>query len=288
MRMSGLIKDHPTNLVALGDLHSPPVILTLVGLFTTLICISLNIPAALFIGMVVTGIIAYLTGQLHFDKGFIAVPSIPEPIVLNPIQAVSDVIQFGLYGAVFSFLLVTLFDTTGTFLGVSKQAGLTKGDETPNSSRAMLSDSIASLVGSIFGTSPTSAYIESASGVTAGGRTGFTAVVVAIMFAICAFFSPLMGSLTGVAAITSPALIIVGSMMISHVRYLNWDHYEESFPAFLVILSMPLTSSIATGISLGFITYPIMKVLKGKWKEVHPLIYVFAVLFVIQLIFVPH
>ncbi|SFJ45686.1 NCS2 family permease [Thermoflavimicrobium dichotomicum] len=288
MRMSGLIKDHPTNLVALGDLHSPSVILTLIGLFITLICMSLNIPAALFIGMVGTGIIAYLTGQLQFSKGFVAVPSLPEPVVINPIQAVSDVIHYGLYAAVFSFLLVTIFDTTGTFLGVSKQAGLVKDGKTPNSSRAMLSDSIATLVGSVFGTSPTSAYIESASGVAAGGRTGLTAVVVAGLFAISAFFSPLIGAVTSIAAITSPALIIVGSLMISHVRHLDWDRFEESFPAFLVILSMPLTSSIATGIALGFISYPILKILKRQWKEVHPLVYIFAVLFVIQLIFMPH
>jgi adenine/guanine/hypoxanthine permease len=288
LRLSGLVKDHPTNLVTLGDLHSPSAVLTLIGLAVTLACIALNIHGALFIGMVVTGIIAFATGQLTFDKGFFSVPEVPHLLIWNPVDAVTDVAQYGLYAVVFSFLLVTLFDTTGTVLGVAKQAGLMEGNKLPRAERTILADSIATLIGSMFGTSPTSAYIESASGVAAGGRTGVTAVVVAVLFAISAFFAPLVGAVSGISAITAPSLIIVGSLMISHIRHLDWDRFEESFPAFLVILSMPLTSSIATGIALGFISYPLMKLLKGQWKEVHPLISVFAVLFVLQLVFVPH
>jgi AGZA family xanthine/uracil permease-like MFS transporter len=287
LRLSGLVKAHPTNLVTLGDLHSPSVILTLIGLAVTLACISLNIHGALFIGMIVTGIIAFATGQLTFDKGFFSVPEVPHLLIWNPVDAVMDVWHYGLYAVVFSFLLVTLFDTTGTVLGVAKQAGLMEGNKLPRAERTILADSIATLIGSMFGTSPTSAYIESASGVAAGGRTGVTAVVVAVLFAISAFFAPLVGAVSGIAAITAPSLIIVGSLMISHIRHLDWDRFEESFPAFLVILSMPLTSSIATGIALGFISYPLMKLLKRQWKEVHPLIYVFAVLFVLQLVFLP-
>jgi adenine/guanine/hypoxanthine permease len=288
MRLSGLIKAHESNLVALGDLHSPSVILTLIGLALTLILMSLNVPGALFVGMILTGIIAFFTGQLTFAKGFVSMPPIPEPVVLNPIQAFTDVIGHSLYAVVFSFLLVTLFDTTGTVLGVAKQAGLMKGNKLPNSEKAMFADSAATLVGSMFGTSPTSAYIESAAGVTAGGRTGLTAIVVAILFALSAFFSPLVGAVSGISAITAPALIIVGSMMLSHVRHLDWDKFDESFPAFLVILSMPLTSSIATGIALGFISYPLMKIFKREWKAVHPLVYIFAVLFILQLVYLPH
>ncbi|MRG29156.1 solute carrier family 23 protein, partial [Laceyella tengchongensis] len=154
--------------------------------------------------------------------------------------------------------------------------------------RTILADSLATLIGSIFGTSPTSAYIESASGVATGGRTGLTAVVVALLFAVSAFFSPLIGAVSGLSAITAPALIVVGSLMMGHVAHIKWDRIDEAFPAFLVILSMPLTSSIATGIALGFVSYPLMKLCKGEGKQVHPLVYVFAVLFLFQLVYLPH
>jgi AGZA family xanthine/uracil permease-like MFS transporter len=289
LRLTGLITDHPANLVTLGDLHSPSVVLALIGLAATLIFLSLNVNGALFFGMIVTGAIACFTGQLSFDKGVVSVPSLPEGlIVANPIHAFSDVVQYGLYAVVFSFLLVTLFDTTGTVLGVSKQAGLLVDNKLPRAERALFADSVATLAGSVFGTSPTSAYIESATGVAAGGRTGVTALVVAVLFGISAFFSPLVSSVSGISAITAPALIVVGSLMVSSVRHIDWEEMDESFPAFLVIVSMPLTSSIATGIALGFISYPLMKVLKGKWRMAHPLMYVFALLFAYQLAFLPH
>jgi adenine/guanine/hypoxanthine permease len=289
LRLSGLVQAHPTNLVTLGNLHSPSAILTLIGLAITLICLALNINGALFIGMLGTGIIAWLLGKLSFAKGIVAVPKLPHTLVIhNPVNTFADVVHHGLYAVVFSFLLVTLFDTTGTVLGVAKQAGLMEGDKLPRVERTLIADSVATLVGSLFGTSPTSAYIESASGVASGGRTGLTAVVVAVLFALSAFFSPLVGAVSGIAAITAPALIVVGSLMMGHVSQIKWSEIDEAFPAFLVILSMPLTSSIATGIALGFIAYPLMKLFRGQWKQVHPLLYVFGVLFVFQLVFLPH
>lgn len=289
LRMSGLITDHPSNLVALGNLHSPSSLLTLAGLAITLVCMALNLNGALFIGMLGTGIIVYFTGQLSFDNGVVSLPAIPDQLVIdNPVHAFQAVFDYGLYAVVFSFLLVTLFDTTGTVLGVARQAGLMKGDHLPRGERALVADSVATLVGSLFGTSPTSAYIESSSGVAAGGRTGLTAVVVAILFVLSAFFSPLVSAVSGIAAITAPALIVVGSLMMSQVSSIKWDEIDEAFPAFIVILSMPLTSSIATGIALGFLTYPLMKIFRGKWKEVHWLVYLFAVLFFFQLVYMPH
>ncbi|MGX1901299.1 NCS2 family permease [Thermolongibacillus altinsuensis] len=289
LRLTGIIKAHPQNLVALGDLHSPSAILTLIGLAVTLIFMSLRVNGALFFGMIVTGIIAYFTGQLKFDKGFVSVPSLPEGlIIVNPLTAIGDVVQYGLYAVVFSFLLVTIFDTTGTMIGVAQQAGLMKGNTMPRAREALLADSIATTVGAIFGTSPTCAYIESSAGVAAGGRTGLTALTVAVLFAVSAFFGPLVGAVSGIAAITAPALIIVGSLMIGSIAHIKWDELDEAFPAFLIILSMPLTSSIATGIALGFISYPLLKITRGKWREVHPLVYLFAVLFFYQLAFLPH
>jgi len=250
---------------------------------------SLNVNGALFIGMFLTGIIAYFTGQLSFSSGVTSLPGLPEGVIVsNPITAVSDVIHYGLYGVVFSLFLVTLFDTTGTLLGVSQQGGLMKDGKLPNAGRALLSDSISATIGSMFGTTPTTAYIESSAGVAAGGRTGLTTLTVAILFAATAFFGPLVGAVSGVSAITAPSLIIVGSLMMGAVRHIDWDAFDEAFPAFLVILSMPLTSSIATGIALGFISYPLMKVAKGQFRAVHPLVYVFAILFAYQLVFIPH
>jgi len=288
LRMTGIIQaTNSSNLVGLGNLHSISVLLTLIGLVVTLICMALNLNGALFFGMLVTGIIAFATGQISFSKGIASLPPLEGLVAYNPVTAIGDVIHYGLYGAIFSFVLVTLFDTTGTILGVAEQAGLMKNGKLPRIERALLADSLGALVGSMFGTTPTTAYIESASGVAAGGRTGLTALVVALLFAVAAFFSPLVGAISGVAAITGPALIIVGALMLSSVSHIEWERFDEVFPAFLVILSMPLTSSIATGIAFGFIFYPIMKIFRGQWRAVHPLVYIFAVLFLLMLIFAP-
>jgi len=289
LRLSHIIVANPSNLVGLGDLHSKEVILTLIGLAITVILFALNVNGALFFGMVSTAIIAAFMGQLHLKGSIFSLPKLPDGIIIaNPITAASDVVQYGLYSVVFSFLLVTIFDTTGTFLGVASQAGLLKNKDEKRTGRAMLSDSFGTTIGAMFGTSPTTAYIESTAGVAAGGRTGLTALVVAILFVFAAFFSPLVNSISEVAAITSPSLIVVGCLMMGNVRHIEWDHFEEAFPAFLVVITMPLTSSIATGIALGFITYPLLKVVKGKAKEIKPVIYLFALLFLIQLIFFPH
>ncbi|MCM3727289.1 NCS2 family permease [Neobacillus cucumis] len=286
LRQTKIITADPSNLVGLGDLHSSSALLAIVGLAVTLILMVLRVNGALFFGMIVTGVIAYFTGQLSFAKGFMSLPSLPEGLMIgNPITAFGDVIGHSLYAVVFSFILVTIFDTTGTMIGVANQAGLMKGDKLPRARQALLSDSIATMVGSILGTSPTTAFIESTSGVAAGGRTGLTSVTVAVLFLVSAFFGPLVSAVSGIAAITAPALIIVGSLMMGSIAKINWNELDEAFPAFLTVLSMPLTSSISTGIALGFITFPILKLVKGKWREIHPLLYVFAVLFFIQLAF---
>ncbi|AJI21051.1 NCS2 family permease [Priestia megaterium] len=289
LRSAGIIVANKSNLIGLGDLQSEKVVLTLIGLAITIILYTLNVNGALFFGMIITGLIAFFRGLLSFDKGLFASPHLPDGLMIsNPFAAFGDVIHHDLYTVVFSFLLVTIFDTTGTMVGVAQQAGLMKGNKMPRVRQALLADSFGTTIGALFGTSPTTAYVESSSGVAAGGRTGLTGVTVAILFIVAAFFSPVVSSVSGVAAITSPALIIVGSLMMGAVAKINWNDFDEAFPAFLVVLAMPLTSSIATGIALGFISYPLMKLVKGKGKQVHPLVYVFAVLFLYQLIFLPH
>ncbi|MDM5311607.1 NCS2 family permease [Peribacillus frigoritolerans] len=285
LRLSGVVTHHESNLVTLGSFRDPSVALTLVGLVITIVLIVRNVQGAIFIGMIVTAIIAFFTGQLEIN-GLVSTPSLPEGIIVaNPITSIADVINYGLYGVVFSILLVMLFDTTGALLGIVRQAGLLKENKLEKSGSAFFADSIGTTVGAMFGTSPTAASVESSAGVGAGGKTGLTALVVAILFLITAFFSPLIGAVSNVAAITAPSLIIVGSMMIKSINEIDWTHFDESFPAFLVIVAMPLTSSIANGIALGFIAYPILKMARGKLREVHPFVYMFAILFLYQLIF---
>ncbi|MEH7461338.1 NCS2 family permease [Bacillus thuringiensis] len=280
LRLSGIIVDHPTNLVTIGNFHSLSVVLTLIGLVLAAVLMVLNVRGALFISMIVTGIISFFTGQLKFEHKLVAVPHLPEGIITyNPIQAVSDVIEYGLYGVVFSFLLVLLFDTTGALLGLIKQAGLNTDNEERRFGKAFIADAIGGTVGAMFGTSPTAATIESSAGIAAGGRTGLTSIVVIVLTIITAFFSPVIASLSSVAAITAPSLIIVGSLMAQNVREINWNDFETAFPSFFIFIGIPLTSSIANGIALGFLIYPILKIIKGKGKEVHPLLYVFAILF---------
>jgi AGZA family xanthine/uracil permease-like MFS transporter len=286
LRMSGIITKNQENLVGLGNLHAPLTLLTIAGLAVTLILMSLRVNGAMFFGMIFTSIVALFTGELKFTHGIMSLPSLPQGLVItNPFDAFGQVIGHSLYSVVFSFLLVTIFDTTGTMVGVAQQAGLMKGNTMPRAGKALFSDSLATTIGAMFGTSPTTAYIESTSGVAAGGRTGLTSLTIALLFIVSAFFSPVVSAVSGLAAITAPSLIIVGSLMMGSISKVKWDSLDEAFPAFLVIISMPLTSSISTGIALGFISYPILKIVRGKWREVHPLVYIFGVLFFIQLAF---
>lgn len=283
LKMAGIVAPNEANIVGLGDLHQPMTLLTLIGLFITLILFVWNMKGALFIGMLITTIIAIFTGQLSFSEGYISTP--PTPVFFD--LDIAGVFSQSLYTIVFAFLLVTIFDTTGTMIGVAEQAGFMKNGNMPRAKAALLSDATATTVGSMFGTSPSTAYIESTSGVAAGGRTGLTSVIVALLFALSIFFTPIISAVANIPAITSPVLIIVGCFMMEGLAKINWKSFVEAFPAFAIILSMPLTSSIATGISIGFITYPLLKLVCGRGKEVHWLLYLFGVIFIIQMAFFP-
>ncbi|MEH6949651.1 NCS2 family permease [Bacillus sp. JJ634] len=282
LKMSGIVVADPDSVVVLGDLHKPVTILSIVGLFITFILIARKIKGALFIGMLITAIIGYFTGMLQME----GVVSKPPAIVFFDLD-ITGVFSNSLYTVVFAFLLVTIFDTTGTMVGVAEQAGLMKDGKLPRAKSALAADAVATTVGATLGTSPSSAYVESSSGVAAGGRSGLTAFVVAILFLIALFFSPLVAAISSLSAITAPALIIVGCYMMEGLAKINWKEFDEAFPAFAVILTMPLTGSIATGIAIGFITYPIIKLVSGKGKDVHPIIYLFGIVFIIQMAFFP-
>ncbi|WP_275661799.1 NCS2 family permease [Lentibacillus sediminis] len=283
LRNAGIVVPNEANIVGLGDLGNPVVLLTIAGLFMTLVLFVRKIKGALFIGMVATGILAFITGQISFSEGLISAP--PSPVFWD--IDIAGVFSNGLYTIVFAFLLVTIFDTTGTMIGVAEQAGFMKNGNLPRAKQALLADATASTVGSAFGTTPTTAYIESTTGVAAGGRTGLTTIVVAVLFALSIFFTPIIQVVANMPAITSPVLIIVGCFMIEGLAKVNWKAFDEAFPAFAVVLTMPFTSSIATGIAIGFISYPLLKVANGKGKDVHWIMYVFAVLFLLQMVFFP-
>ncbi|UOQ46519.1 NCS2 family permease [Halobacillus salinarum] len=283
LRMSNIIVGSEETLVTLGDLSEPGTLLTIAGLLITLALVTRNVTGALFIGMILTSILAFMTGQLKID-GLVSAP--PAPVFWD--VDLSGVFSNGLYTVVFAFLLVTIFDTTGTMVGVAEQAGfLNKDGSLPKARAALMADATATTVGSMFGTSPSSAYIESSTGVAAGGRTGLTTIVVSGLFIVSMFFSPVIAAVSDLAAITAPSLIIVGCFMMKGLAKVEWSSFDDAFPAFIIILTMPLTSSIATGISIGFILYPFVKVVRGKAKSVHWLLYLFALIFVLQLIFFP-
>jgi AGZA family xanthine/uracil permease-like MFS transporter len=276
----------PATLITMGDLSQPMTLLTIVGLIISLVLMAYRVKGFLFIGMIITAIIAAITGEMHLPDTW---TSLPTGLNATFFQLdIGGVFENGLYAVIFTFLLITLFDTTGTMLGVAEQAGLLKDNKFPRSRGALLADAIGTTTGALLGTSPTSAYVESSSGVAVGGRTGLTALTVCVLLALTLFFSPTVAVLAGIPAITAPALIIVGFLMINVLRKIEWNDIEEAFPAFLIVVLMPLTYSIATGIGVGFIVYPILKLIRGKGKDVHPIFYVFAVLFFIQLAFFSH
>ncbi|WP_426453282.1 NCS2 family permease [Paenibacillus sp. S-38] len=282
LRMSGIVTASPSTLVALGDLSQPGTLLTIFGLLLTLVLMARRVRAALFIGMAVTAAAGYALGLLKF-KGIAALPTAPVLFDLD----VAGVFSGGLYTVVFAFLLVTIFDTTGTMIGVAEQAGLLRGGVFPRAKQALMADAVATVAGSLLGTSPSSAYVESSAGVAAGGRTGLTSLTVAVLFLLSLFFAPVVEALSSLSAITAPVLIIVGCFMMEGLAKIEWGTFDEAFPAFAILIAMPLTSSIATGIAIGFITYPLLKLVTGKGRSVHPLLYVFGVIFLVQMTFFP-
>lgn len=286
LQNAGIIANSESNLITLGNLAQPMTYLTLIGLIITVTLMAYNVKGYLFIGMVITAVIAWFMGLFQMPASIVAMPSGLGETAFQ--MDLAGVFSNGLYTIIFTFLLITLFDTTGTMLGVAEQAGLLKDGKFPRSRGALLADAVGTTTGAMLGTSPTSAYIESSTGVAAGGRTGLTAVTVSILLAVTLFFSPIVSVISSIPAITSPALIIVGFFMISVISKMNWSDLEEAFPAFLIIILMPLTHSIATGIGIGFIFYPVLKLLRGKGKDVHPIFYIFAILFFIQLVFLDH
>lgn len=287
LQNSGIVVPDKNTVVTLGNLTAPETLLTIFGLVVTIIFMVRKIYGGIFFGMMLTSLLGILTGLIPMPKGLIsAVPSL-QPIFgvsISQIFAAPDqVFTLNLLVVVLTFLFVEFFDTAGTLMAVATQAGLIKNNKMPRASRALFADSMSIVTGAILGTSPTTAYVESTSGVAVGGRTGFTSLVTALLFLLALFFSPLLSVVT--TYVTAPALILVGVLMVSVLGNIEWGKFEIAVPAFLMMVTMPLTYSIANGIAIGLVMYPVTMIVRGRGKELHPILYILSFLFVLYFIF---
>ena len=279
LKNAGIIVDNPATLVGLGDIKQPTVLLALLGFFLIVIMHHFKVRGAIILSILVVTAIATALGLNEF-KGIVgAVPSLAPTLLQMDFEGLFTA---SLVGVIFVFFLVDLFDSTGTLVGVSHRAGLLKDGKLPRLKKALFADSTAIVAGAALGTSSTTPYIESASGVAAGGRTGLTAVVVGFMFLACLFLAPLAQSVPGFA--TAPALLFVGVLMIQGITHIELDDITEAVPAFLTIVFMPFTYSIADGIAMGFISYALVKLFTGKASTVPYMVWIIAVLWVIKFV----
>ncbi|WLD93724.1 NCS2 family permease [Alkalihalobacillus sp. AL-G] len=283
LKNAGIVTNNEATLVQLGDLTKASTLLAIFGLIAVIVLMVRGVKGGIFYGMVLTAIVGVIFQVIPLPGAIVSsVPSL-DPIFGQAIMHVDEIVTLDLIVVVLTFLFVSFFDTAGTLMAVATQAGFVKDNKLPRAGRALLADSSAIVFGSILGTSTTTAYIESSSGVAAGGRTGFTSVVTAGFFVLALLFSPLLAVVT--PSVTAPVLIIVGVLMASVLGNIDWKRFEIAVPAFLTIVSMPLTYSIATGIALGFILYPITMIVKGNGKSVHPLMYFLFGIFILYFAF---
>jgi AGZA family xanthine/uracil permease-like MFS transporter len=290
LQWAGLIVGAPGTLVALGDLHTRPAVVALAGLALTAALTARRVPGALLWGILASTVIGASLGIVQFEGVFSAPPSI-RPTLLR--LDIAGALSPGMIAVVLVFFLLALFDSVGTLVGVGQQAGLMRNGTLPRARQALLADAIGTVGGAALGTSTVTAYIESGAGVAAGGRTGLAALVTAALFVFSLFFSPLVrmigggyavGSTTLYPVIAAP-LILVGTMMVGGLRQVPWEDPTEAVPAFLTLIVMPLSVSITEGVAFGVISHVGLKTVSGRAREVHPLLYFFAALFIARYAF---
>ena len=279
---AGLVVADEATLVTLGDVTSGSGLLALIGLIITGLLYMRNVPGSILIGILFTMVIGIFMGVTEF-KGIVSHPESIAPIFCQ--FEFENLFTLDMLVVVFTFLFIDMFDTVGTLVGVCTKANMINSDGTIYRIRqAFMADAIATTAGAMLGTSTTTTYVESAAGVAQGGRSGLTALSVAVCFAVALFFSPLFLSIP--AAATAPALIIVGLLMLEPVAKIQWNDYSEALPAFICIVMMPFTYSISNGILLGMIAYVVINCLCGKYKKISPTMYILALLFILKYIFI--
>lgn len=281
LQQAGIVVSDSATLLAMGTLSEGTTLLSIFGIIITAILMVRKLGGAIFYGIALTAIGGMIFGLIEVPGMPFKAPPNPEALgaFIKPLFDFSTMFTAEMIIVIFVFLFVVFFDTAGTLVAVATQAGLMKDDKLPRAGKALTADAFATTAGAVVGTSTTTAYIESSTGVAAGGRTGMTAIVTALFFAIALFFFPLFSVIT--AAVTAPALIIVGVLMATSLGKIVWDEIDEAIPAFIIVIAMPLTYSIASGIALGFVVYPLLKIVKGEWKKVHPIMYVLFIVFVV-------
>ncbi|MDD4895133.1 MAG: NCS2 family permease, partial [Candidatus Omnitrophica bacterium] len=287
---AGIVVGHPSTLVTLGDLINPAAMLAIFGLIITSVFLAKNIRGAILWSILVTAGVGMLTGVVKY-QGFVSMPPSMAPTFLK--LDIIGALNLGFLSIIFIFLFMDIFDTVGTLAGVAELGGFMKAGKLPRVGKAMISDAVGTCVGAACGTPTVTSYIESGAGVASGGRSGLASVVTGLAFLAAIFFFPLIKMIGGgcmtekglLHPVTAPALIIVGSMMLHSITKINWKDYAESIPAFLVIVIMPFSFSIATGVAFGFISYASIKLFTGRGKEVSWLVYILAALFILRFVY---
>jgi len=281
LKSAGIVAASPATYVTLGDLHTPGVVLATLGFLLIVVLDRLKVPGAILIGIVAVTVASFFFGGNEFKGVFSAPPSIaPTFLQLDIMSALSG----GILNVILVFFLVELFDATGTLMGVAKRAGLLVPGKMDRLNKSLLADSGAIFAGSLLGTSSTTAYVESAAGVQAGGRTGLTSLTVAVLFLACLFIAPLAGVVPAYA--TAPALFFVACLMLRELTEIDWNETTEVIPAAVTALMMPFTYSIANGLAFGFITYAALKLCTGRVKEVHWMVWLIGGVFLFKFIYI--
>lgn len=277
----GIVTANKSTLVQLGNFAHNGTWLTILGLIIMIVLFSLRVPAAIFVGMVFSTIVGIISGLIKMPTHFISkAPSLHGTFLVS-LHHLGQINTVQMWIVVFTFLLVPFFDAAGTLVGLTEQAGIVKDNKIPRIGRALFTESTSILVGSLLGTSPVGAFVESSAGIAVGGRTGIVAIVVGLLFLLSLIFSPILSVVT--SQVTAPALILVGILMSKALGEINWHRFEIAVPAFFIVIGMPLTYSISDGIAMGFIMYPITMLIAHRHKDVNPIMYGLAIVFLIFL-----
>jgi adenine/guanine/hypoxanthine permease len=280
LRNANLVVANKDTFVSLGTFSNHETQLACIGLAIMLILMTRKITGAILIGILATTGLGMLRGMAQWPS---AIFSLPHPSATWLQLDLRGALHLGLFEIIFVFLFVDLFDNVGTLVGVCEQGGFVKDGKIPRVGRALVSDAIGTIFGSLTGTSTVTSYIESAAGVAAGARTGLSNIFVAALFVAAAFCSPLASAIPGYA--TAPALILVGALMTESIGRVEWSEFTEAIPAFVTLLATPLTFSIATGLSLGLISYTLVKIAAGKFREVSAVIWILTILFILRYVY---
>jgi AGZA family xanthine/uracil permease-like MFS transporter len=300
LEWAGLVRLNPVTLVELGDLASRPAIVAIIGLVATIVLIARDVKGAILFGILIAAVAGIALGVVKAPSAVFSAPPSLAPIAFK--LDIVGALRSNLISIIFIFFFLDLFDTVGSLIGIAKHAGFMRNGQLPRAGRALLADALGTVGSAVTGNTTMVSYVESASGVAAGGRTGVAALVTAGLFLLALVFSPLVQAISGgfpatqdvvfqgqtvarnvlLYPVTAPALIVVGSLMIRALGDIKWGDFTESLPAFLTLVITPLTISITDGISFGFISYALLKLATGRGREVHWLLYLFAALFIVR------